>query len=236
MQQSRFEMQSDTLFFNTLKVYQQRFKDGFASTNDFKEVAEEVSGKNLFNFFNERIYGEGYPTYNVTFFKQGTDTLILSINQTTSMPTVTPIFTGLVQLKVLSARGDTTITVNQTQNNQSFAIYYTKTPIGVEVDPNNWIVNKVGTITEGVSTIPEIPKEVRIFPNPVTAEFTIRMPPDRFNRMRIVDINGRVLKWAGIPAGATSYRQNPALATGIYFVHLIGEKERVVKKILVNRK
>ena len=52
----RFEMQSDTLFFNTLKTYQQRFRNSFATTTDFKQVAEEVSRKNLTNFFNERIY------------------------------------------------------------------------------------------------------------------------------------------------------------------------------------
>lgn len=46
----RFEMQSDTLFFNTLKAYQQTFKNSFAATNDFKMIAEQVSGKNLTDF------------------------------------------------------------------------------------------------------------------------------------------------------------------------------------------
>jgi aminopeptidase N len=54
----RFEMQSDTLFFNTLKTYQQKFKDTFATTADFKLLAEQVSGKNLADFFNQWIYGE----------------------------------------------------------------------------------------------------------------------------------------------------------------------------------
>jgi aminopeptidase N len=62
-------MQSDTLFFNTLKTFQQKFKDSFATTNDFKQVAEQVSGKNLTTFFNQWIYGEGYPTYKFSYGK-----------------------------------------------------------------------------------------------------------------------------------------------------------------------
>lgn len=141
----RFEMQSDTLFFNTLKTYQMRFKDTFATTTDFKNVAEEVTGKNFTDFFNQWIYGEGFPTYNVTYSKQGTDTLVLNVNQTTSAPSVTPLFTGLMEYKIKSAEGDTIIKVNHTANSQTFKIFYTKFPTAVETDPNNWVVNGVGT-------------------------------------------------------------------------------------------
>jgi hypothetical protein len=229
----RFEMQSDTLFFNTLKMYQQKFKNSFATTADFKQVAEQVSGKNLASFFNERIYGEGYPTYNVTFFKKGTDSLILNVNQVTSMPLVTPLFTGLVQFEITSAQGDTTITVNQTVNNQRFAIYYFKKPGGVAVDPNNWIVNKTGTITEAVSTTPEGPKVVSVSPNPVSNRFMITMPANTFYALRILDVNGRLMVKSSIPAAVTSLKQNVLFASGVYFVHLIGEKENVVKKVVI---
>ena len=115
-------MQSDTLFFNTLKLYQQRFKDSVATTSDFQHVAEEVSGRNLSEFFNAWIFGEGYPTYSVAYSKQGTDTLVLNVTQTTSVPTVTPLFKGLMEYKIRSSQGDTIIKLNQTQNNQTFKI------------------------------------------------------------------------------------------------------------------
>jgi hypothetical protein len=35
----RFEMQSDSLFFKTLKNYQQLYKNNVASTTNFKQVA-----------------------------------------------------------------------------------------------------------------------------------------------------------------------------------------------------
>lgn len=232
----RFEMQSDTLFFNTLKTYQQQFRNSFAATNDFKMVAEQVSGKNLSNFFNQRIYGEGYPTYNVTYLKHGTDTLVLEINETVSMPSVTPLFTGLMEYKILSPQGDTIIKLNQTVNNQPFSLYYPKTPKGVEVDPNNWVLDKTGTIKEGISTMPAEPTEVKIYPNPVTGNLFISMPSNLYNAARLIDVSGRIVAVYTIPPGASRLSENLRFPSGIYFLQLAGSKGNVVKKIIVSHK
>ena len=146
----RFEMQSDTLFFNTLKNFQQQYQNNVATTSNFKTVAENTSGKNLTDFFNQWIYGEGYPTYNITYYRPTGDTMLLLVNETVSAPTVTPFFKGLLELKITSLQGDTTVLVNVTGNNQVFKIAYNKTPTGIVIDPNNWIVNKTGTVTSGV--------------------------------------------------------------------------------------
>ena len=142
----RFEMQNDSLFFTTLKNYQTRYKDSFANTNDFKLIAEQVSGKNLTNFFNQWIYGQGYPTFSVGYYKWGADTLILNVSQTTSAPTITPLFTGLMEYRIRSAFGDTIVLVNHTAANQTFRIPYKNTPSAVVIDPNNWVINKVGSV------------------------------------------------------------------------------------------
>lgn len=232
----RFEMQSDTLFFNTLKAYQQKFKNSFASTNDFKQVAEQVSGKDLTDFFKQRIYGAGYPIYSVTYLKHGTDTLVLHISQTTSVPAVTPLFSGLMEYKILSPQGDTTITLNQTANDQTFTVFYTKTPKGVEVDPNNWVLNKTDTVIEGVSTIPPPPVKVTVYPVPVRNDFSISLPPGIYSSIQLSDVNGRILANYIIPAGASLFRQKLNVPTGIYFLYFPGNKKNIVQKILVNSK
>jgi hypothetical protein len=232
----RFEMQSDTLFFNTLKKYQQQFANGFANTNDFKAVAEQVSGKDLTNFFNQKIYSEGYPTYHVTYLKHGTDTLVLQINQTASVPGITPFFNGLMEYKILSPQGDTIIKLNQTTADQTFTLYYTKTPKGVEVDPNDWVLNGAGTVTEGVSTMPPPPDHITVSPNPVHNNLSVRMPPNLYNAMRLVDVNGRVLANYAIATGTTFLTKNIYLHPGIYFLHFTGNKGTDVRKILVTVK
>jgi hypothetical protein len=226
-------MQSDTLFFNTLKTFQQKFKDSFATTNDFKQVAEQVSGKNLTAFFNQWIYGEGYPTYSVSYGKPHSDSLLFTITQTTSMPTVTPFFSGLLELKITSAQGDTIIKVNHTANNQQFKIKYPKSPSGIEVDPNNWILNKVGSVVTGINIITPEQAGVKIYPNPTTNFINLTFSSTAFQSLQLMDIQGRHLQSAAIPAGATMHRQSINLPPGTYFIRLVGKKGNVVQKILV---
>jgi hypothetical protein len=145
----RFEMQSDTLFFRSLKNFQQQFKDSVATAEDFKQVAQTTSGKDFTTFFNQWYYGEGYPTYNITYYRPTLDSVYLLLSETVSAPTVTSFFKGLLELTIKSLQGDTTVLVNVTNNNQLFKIKCNKTPNNITVDPNNWIINKVGTITNG---------------------------------------------------------------------------------------
>jgi len=49
----------DSSFFNVLKTYYETFKYSNASTNDFKNICEEVSEKNLDKFFEQWVYNEG---------------------------------------------------------------------------------------------------------------------------------------------------------------------------------
>ena len=149
----RFEMQDDNLFFQTLKNYQTQYKNSTATTDDFKLVAETTCGRSFNDFFNQWYYGEGYPTFNITYIKQGTDSIILLVNETVSAPSVTPFFKGLYEFRITSATGDTIVKANVTSNNQQFKFRYTKTANGIVVDPNNWVLNNTGTITNG-GTIP----------------------------------------------------------------------------------
>lgn len=150
----RFEMQDDNLFFQTLKNYQQQFKDSVATADDFKQVAEVTSGKNFTDFFNQWYYGEGYPTFNITYLMQGTDSIILIVNQAASAPGITPFFKGLYEFTITSAQGDTTVKAYISSNDQFIKFKYSKTPNGIVVDPNNWVLNVTGTITNGGVIVP----------------------------------------------------------------------------------
>lgn len=149
----RFEMGSDNAFFTALRNFMQSYKDSVATADDFKVVAEQACGKDLDDFFDQWYYGQGYPTINITYFRQGTDTLILLVNETVSASAITPFFKGLLQLRINSAQGDTTVIVNLSSNDQQFKIPYTKTVGSIQIDPNNWMVNQSGFIVNG-GTVP----------------------------------------------------------------------------------
>lgn len=147
----RFEIQDDSLFFRSLRTFLNTFRNRAATTADFVSTAETVCGRSFTNFFTQWYNGEGFPTHNITYFKPNSNTLLLLVSQTTSAPSITPLFTGKLELKITTLEGDTTIIVNITENNQVFQINnYVKTPSGVVVDPNNWVVNNTGIVTNGV--------------------------------------------------------------------------------------
>jgi aminopeptidase N len=231
----RFEMQSDTLFFRTLRNYQQRFKDTFATAMDFKLIAEQTTGRSFTDFFNQWYYGEGYPTYSVVYAKQNNDSLVIDLSQNTSMASVTPFFKGLVELKVKSAQGDTIIVVNHTTNNQRFKIAYTKTPSTIEVDPNNWLVNKVGSIVTGINTVTAAAAGVKIFPNPTRGSINLSFPAVGYKQLRISDVSGRVVASYAIKNGSNSFKAELPFSPGIYFIELTGSKGRVIERLFISK-
>ena len=230
----RFEMQNDVQFFQTLQSFQQQFADSVATADDFKLVAQTISGKNFTDFFNQWYYGEGYPTFNVDYSKQG-DSIVLFVNQTVSAPSITPFFKGLYEITINTAQGDTTVKINMTGNNQFFKFRSNRTPTGVVVDPNNWVINKTGSITTGTQDPVIVSDDVKVFPNPSPGTINLRYPANWFNKLVIHDVNGRALMQMTINPGATGNTFPVHLPPGIYTLKLTGAKRIAVKKVVLIR-
>lgn len=146
----RGEMQSDTLFFNTLKTFLSTYSHQTAGAAEFKAVATTVCNRNFDDFFNQWYYGQGYPTYNITYYKPDGDRLLLLVNQTTSVPSSVPFFKGILELSLNTPTGDTLIRIDIVANNQIFTIPFKRNVNGIVIDPNNWIINNNGSITNGI--------------------------------------------------------------------------------------
>jgi aminopeptidase N len=228
----RFEIQDDNKFFQTLQTFQQQFKNSVATADDFKNVAQVISGKDLTDFFNQWYYGEGYPTFNVDCSKQG-DSIVMLINQTVSAPAVTPFFKGLYEFTISSLQGDTTVKVNMTANNQVFKFRSNKIPNGITVDPDNWVINKTGSIITGVNDPVNVSNEVKLFPNPTNGIINLQYPANWFTNLSIYDVNGRLLQQSAINSGSISQTLDPGLTSGFYFIRLNGKGRVATKKIVV---
>jgi aminopeptidase N len=141
----------DDAFFNTLRAYADHpdYKHGTAVTEDFKYIAENISGKNLDYFFDQWIYGRNYPKYNVTwgYTMNSSEEYNLDINisqQTNSDPA---FFTMPIELKITTEKGDTLINVFNNAQQQSFNFLLNAKPTGFQFDPNNWILDDASIIT-----------------------------------------------------------------------------------------
>jgi aminopeptidase N len=218
----RHIIQNDSLFFAGLRTYLQTYAFDVATTPQFQQVMEQVTGMNLQSFFDEWIYGEGYPTYSVRWNQIGSD-LILEITQTTSMPSVTPLFTTPMEYKILRTQGDTIVRLTQTQNTQTFVIPISGTVTGIVVDPDNDVINRIGSVIKDTTLTSVIPSTVaapvnwQIYPNPFS--HTLCLYADQPGRLMLYTLHGKEIASFTFEKGYNFFPLSD-LASATYLVHV----------------
>lgn len=216
----RFEMNNDTVFFNTLKTFQQTFKDSVATGDDFKMIAENVSGMNLNDFFNQWYYGEGFPTFNILWY-QAQDSLYLSSYQSTST-TTTPLFKMSYELKFnFSGGGSTTKRFFQSDSANYHAIYMPFSISSIEMDPNNWNLDGPANIAAGINF-----KELNtftIFPNPSSDIINLQFANEKPKEIQIHTISGSIL-YSETSSSGIHQLDISNLSKGVYIIRVIEEK------------
>ena len=234
----RFMLNNDIDFFQSLKNFQVNFKDSVAKGLDVKVALETESGLNLTNMFNEWYFGEGYPTYSARWNSLGND-LLLEITHTTSMPSITPTFTNPLELRFSRVgMSDTTIRFDITDNLDQYFI----PSIGVvsnisSIDPNNWIVNKIGTKVKDPNFIlgiisPEPFSNISIFPNPTNDRVTIQLTEEVKNfNLKVMDLTGKTVLKTSIKESTEISMSKFNSGTYMFIFELNGEIIKVEKLI-----
>ena len=189
----RHEIQDDDLFFDVMATFLTEFTDSTATGDDFKEVAENVSGMDFEQFFEQWYYGEGYPIYDFIWHSSASEFYLTSIQTTSSS---TPLFDMLMDYKLLFKDGsDTIVTFCQTENINQFTIYTGKTVTSIQIDPDHWTMEKVNSII--IDDIEETEKPIyfTIGPNPVTNLLHIYFlnPSNKIKEITIKDISGKTV-------------------------------------------
>lgn len=166
----RFLVNDDVIFFQALKNYLQLHAYKTATGEDVKSAFENISGLDLTDFFNEFYYGEGYPTFSLRWKKSNNGRVYLKLIQTTSMPNITPLFHIPLEIKLISAAGDTTIRIMSDAPEVYFDFEYNRSVSVAQIDPNQWILNKTGSIQQdNTLDITEFGVQATsIYPNPAT--------------------------------------------------------------------
>lgn len=184
----------DSLFFKSLRNYLHdvRYAYRFAGTEDLKHSVEQTSGRDLTEFFNDWVYGQGFPSYHVQFSYQSNGLTKVLMNQTTSHGTV-PFFEMPVQLKLVKGNQSKTVTVQHNSNNQVFWVDAGFDADTILVDPGYWLISKDNT-TEKIA-----PSQgsygIGIYPNPFSSQFYISVsnPPSTRYSLRIYNAVGQLV-------------------------------------------
>ena len=240
----------DDIFFSIMKNYanspELRYKN--AVTSDFQKIAEETSGKDLTYFFNEWIYGENYPKYNILWSykelsKNNYDVKLIIKQEDNVNPN---FFTMPVQIKFKTSNSDTTITLFNNSQNQTFIINLNDLPLGVTFDPNNYILKDVLQIVNSIkkNISPVKFKLEQNYPNPFNPETTVKyqIPRTGFVSLKIYDVKGEEVKTLinteQVPGGYSVKwnglnNKGQQLSSGIYYYRIETENYVQTKKMIL---
>jgi len=216
----RFVAPADTLFFKGLQEYQKKYAFKTATTDSLKNVMEAVYGIPLDTFFNQWVYGQGYPTYAATWNQVG-NTVYVQLVQTTSMPSSVGCFSTPLEIELKSSVADTVVKVYSNQNRQLYSFTWDRTMGNLTIDPNNWILNKTGTITHDPTlNIPELTNAdiIKIYPNPSGDNWQLILKTTGVP-LTLTDVNGRMV-WHGKSELNVTTIPGKHLAAGNYFLKL----------------
>ena len=142
----------------------------YARTNDWQAHLEANSGLDLDEFFDDWFYGQGYPSYQVEWSRDGS-LIYLELYQTPSHASV-DFFEMPVPLRLIGVGQDTTIVMDHVFSGQSISLDAGFEVIGVEVDPEWWLLsaNNSSTLREDVIN------NVVLYPNPTTGQIMVEVP------------------------------------------------------------
>lgn len=227
----------DSLFFKGVRTYldDPAVKYGYARTADLKRVMENVSGKNLSNFFIKWIYGEGYPSYQLAWSQNINHWAKVKLKQTTSHASVS-FYDMPVALQFKNATRDTTVVVNHQYSGQEFSIDIGFEADTVLIDPTLRLLSKNNTTTK--ETINGTVNQLKIYPNPAPDRVFISLnnPTDKKLSLQLFNSIGQLVyrKEINMP-GRDEMLDIPmrGLARGIYYLKLKSEKDiNITHKIM----
>jgi hypothetical protein len=149
-------------FFDVLEAYRGRFEYLTATTEDFREVAEEVWGKDLGWFFDQWVYHGGAPAYRYGWREQvldGKRYLELYLEQAQNES----VFQMPVTIETLELGERHRHTVWNDERSEHFLIPVSAAVDAVSLDPDGWILMRSRTV---VAFVEGPPKVVAVDPAP----------------------------------------------------------------------
>jgi aminopeptidase N len=185
----------DSLFFEVLKTYQSQFANGNASTADMNILVNQLSGKNYNYFFDQWIYGAGYPTYTIQW-NQLDSVLAIEVKQQ-NLQDASNLFKLPLPILVQTNAGDTTIYLNQSTSLENFFIPIKDRVTKIILDDNNWILDNqsitYNPVFNGVDEwMPNL--GVSVFPNPAQNQISVQTDTKEFWTFLLIDMEGKVIQ------------------------------------------
>ena len=235
----------ETMFFDILKSYASNDSLSYnaASTSDFQKVCEDISGLDFEQFFQQWIYGERYPKYELSWWHEGNGIYNVKIDQVQSYN----FFSMPIDLKFSGSAGpmlvDTTIVI---ENNNFSQLYefsgFNFLVENVMLDPENWILKEATySVNEIDNILPDRVEVEKAFPNPFNSKVKLSFyinPQfgDTHVSVNIFDSRGKIVESLidneFMPGYHTTFWNANGKSSGVYFIQLATDNYIDSQKIL----
>ncbi|WPO89661.1 M1 family aminopeptidase [Chryseobacterium sp. HR92] len=219
----------DAAFYQALKDYHARpnLAYSYARTADFNASLLQSTGTDFTEFFNDWVYGEGYPTYTIKWM-QGGNQALFKVSQTQSSSNVS-FFEMPLPIKVTGTSGQTAyLVLNNTSNNQSFLESVPFPIASVQFNYEYQILEKNSTVTQdNTLSVSSVEKEsFGLYPNPAKNEINLK-GINRAEDFTIHAVDGKLV-------GKGTYQPGKAigiseLVPGTYFITIDEKSIKFIK-------
>ncbi len=233
----------DSVFFKCLYDYamDSSFRYSNATTDDFVNICEKVSGKNLQTFFQQWIYDEYYPIYKYNFSTFSYSLVNLYIRQD-QRPLYgwRDVFEMPLQIRFQFLSGkDSTVTVFNNNPFQYYSFEFSDSVTDVQIDPNKWVLREVSYDPSVSVTNNRIRhfNDIVVFPNPAEQEVRLLFNTDANSAWQVeVDniLGEKVLEKSikNTDLKNSIYFDISSLQKGLYFITVTGAEDKLVRKFI----
>ena len=223
-----------TKFFQGVKNYlaDPNLAYNYTLTDNLKSHLEAVYGSSLTEFFNDWVYNQGYPTYNVAVQSLANNQVRFVLNQSQSHPSVS-FFEMAVPVRVAGAGAGEVIDfmLNNTVNGEIFTETVPFKITSVTFDPNKNLISKSSTTSLNVTSEMEL-ESVRLYPNPTTNILTLDLPNGvQVKKAIFYNVLGQKIKET--ESAATSWDVS-SFAAGIHFINVVTNSETLKLRFIKN--
>ena len=225
----RFKL-GDANFFQALRNYlnDTDLAYGYALTPDLQGHLEATSGLNLTEFFNDWIYGTGYPIYTITSNNISATQTRITINQSQSNGSSISFFEMPVPVRLTGATGQQQdYVLENTTNGQQFIVNVPFQATGIVFNPKKDIISKNSSATLSAATF-ELESSIAVYPNPATTLLNLEMPNSiELKNCTIFNALGQKV----YECQSKSIRVD-GLSVGMYTLELTTTEGRILKKFI----
>lgn len=188
----------DDVFYSALRDYVSRpnLAYNYTRTSDLKDSFLQSTGQDFTQFFNDWIYGQGYPTYTIKWNQSVPSTIQFKVSQTQSNSSVS-FFKLPLPIKVTGTGGQVAyLVLDNTANNQGFSKAITFPVASVQFDYEKQLIQKNSTVAKDTSllAVGNVEKEaVKIYPNPVKDQLSVA-GISKAESFQIYNMEGKLIK------------------------------------------